>query len=99
MVAVFCGKVLRGERPVIYGDGTQTRDYVHVADVAAAFLAAADLPQAGVWNIGTGVETGILTLAEVIGRRRAGASRRSSPPPGPGSGGGGGPPPPPTSDR
>jgi UDP-glucose 4-epimerase len=68
VVAIFCGKVTREQQPVIYGDGTQTRDYVYVGDVAAAFLAAADSPHAGVWNIGTGVETGILTLADVIGQ-------------------------------
>ncbi|GAA0411033.1 UDP-glucose 4-epimerase [Acrocarpospora corrugata] len=68
VVAIFCGKVSRGEQPVIYGDGGQTRDYVHVGDVADAFLAAADAPRPGVWNIGTGAETSILTLADVIGQ-------------------------------
>ncbi|GAA1282663.1 UDP-glucose 4-epimerase [Planotetraspora silvatica] len=68
VVAIFCGKAMREERPVIYGDGTQTRDYVYVGDVATAFLAAADSSIAGVWNIGTGVETSILTLADVIGQ-------------------------------
>ncbi|GII30495.1 NAD-dependent epimerase/dehydratase family protein [Planotetraspora mira] len=68
VVAIFCGKAMREERPVIYGDGTQTRDYVYVGDVAAAFLAAAGSSAAGVWNVGTGIETSILTLADVIGQ-------------------------------
>ena len=54
VVPIFCARVLAGERPVIYGDGTQTRDYVYVGDVVAAFLAAADRGRPGTWNIGTG---------------------------------------------
>ena len=42
VVAIFCSRVLAGKRPIIYGDGTQTRDYVYVGDVVTAFLAAAD---------------------------------------------------------
>ena len=42
VVPIFCGRMLGGKQPVIYGDGTQTRDYVYVGDVVAAFLAAAD---------------------------------------------------------
>ncbi|MBP2703071.1 NAD-dependent epimerase/dehydratase family protein [Microbispora sp. RL4-1S] len=68
VIAIFCGAVLRGERPTVFGDGRQTRDYVHVADVAAAFVAAAGSPRAGVWNVGTGVETDLLTLTGLIGR-------------------------------
>jgi UDP-glucose 4-epimerase len=59
--------VLAGERPVIYGDGTQTRDYVYIKDVVAAFLAAADQGRPGIWNIGTGVEVSVLDLARLIG--------------------------------
>ena len=40
VVAIFCGKVLRGQRLIIYGDGEQTRDYVYVGDVARANLLA-----------------------------------------------------------
>jgi UDP-glucose 4-epimerase len=51
---------------VIYGDGTQTRDYVYVGDVVAAFLAAADRGRPGTWNIGTGLEVSVLDLVEII---------------------------------
>jgi len=51
----------------VYGDGSQTRDYVYVGDVVRAFLAAADSGQPGNWNIGTGVETSVLDLVRVIG--------------------------------
>ena len=43
-----------GSRPSVFGDGEQTRDYVYVGDVAAAFLAAAEAGGEGAYNIGTG---------------------------------------------
>ncbi|MDG4817128.1 GDP-mannose 4,6-dehydratase [Micromonospora sp. WMMD956] len=66
VVSIFCGNLLSGRRPTIFGDGKQTRDYVYVADVVEAFLAAAEHGGAGVWNIGTGTSTSILELLEVI---------------------------------
>lgn len=62
VVAIFCGKLLAGERPTVFGDGSQTRDYVHVDDVVAANLAAADVRTTGAVNIGTGTETSVLDL-------------------------------------
>jgi UDP-glucose 4-epimerase len=67
VIPIFCARVLAGERPVIYGDGTQTRDYVYISDIVAAFLAAADQGRPGIWNIGTGVEVSVLDLARLIG--------------------------------
>jgi UDP-glucose 4-epimerase len=67
VAAVFCSRVLAGRAPLIYGDGTQTRDYVYVGDVARAFTAAADNARPGTWNIGTGTETSVLELAAAIG--------------------------------
>ncbi|MHB1430889.1 MAG: NAD-dependent epimerase/dehydratase family protein [Streptosporangiaceae bacterium] len=73
VVPIFCSQILAGDHPTIYGDGTQTRDYVYVGDVVAAFLAAADVPRPGIWNIGTGIEVTVLelarTIAQVTGRR------------------------------
>lgn len=66
VVPIFCSKVLAGVRPTIFGDGTQTRDYVYVGDAVAAFLAAADQRRPGTWNIGTGHEVSVLDLARVI---------------------------------
>jgi UDP-glucose 4-epimerase len=68
VVPIFCSQVLAGRRPTIYGDGTQTRDYVYVGDAVAAFLAAADRGRPGTWNIGTGREVSVLDLAQVIAR-------------------------------
>ena len=42
VVAIFCGAAAEGERPVMFGNGEQTRDYVFVADVVRAFVAAAE---------------------------------------------------------
>jgi UDP-glucose 4-epimerase len=66
VVAIFCSRALEGQQPTIYGDGTQTRDYVYVGDVVTAFLAAADARRPGTWNIGTGIETTVLALAGAI---------------------------------
>jgi UDP-glucose 4-epimerase len=69
VVAIFCGKLLAGERPTIFGDGTQTRDYVYVEDVVAANLAALEHPEAiGPYNIGTGREVSVLDIVEVLRR-------------------------------
>jgi UDP-glucose 4-epimerase len=69
VVAIFCGKLLAGERPTIFGDGTQTRDYVYVGDVVAANLAALEHPEAiGPYNIGTGREVSVLDIVEVLRR-------------------------------
>jgi UDP-glucose 4-epimerase len=67
VIPIFCARALAGERPVIYGDGSQTRDYVYVGDAVAAFLAAADQGRPGVWNFGTGAEVSVLDLAALIG--------------------------------
>jgi UDP-glucose 4-epimerase len=66
VVPIFCSQVLAGTRPTIFGDGSQTRDFVYVGDAVAAFIAAADQRMPGTWNIGTGVEVSVLELAKVI---------------------------------
>lgn len=66
VVPIFCSQILAGARPTIFGDGTQTRDYVYVGDAVAAFLAAADLRRPGTWNIGTGTEVSVLDLVRVV---------------------------------
>jgi UDP-glucose 4-epimerase len=66
VVAIFCGKIRSGERPVVFGDGLQTRDYVHVSDVVAANLTAAGSDSYGPINIGTGVEASVLDLVEAL---------------------------------
>jgi UDP-glucose 4-epimerase len=67
VVAIFLGRLARGERPEVFGDGTQTRDYVYVADVVEATLAAST-HAAGVFNVGTGAETSVLELLDACTR-------------------------------
>lgn len=62
VVAIFSTRLLAGERPQVFGDGGQTRDYVHVGDVADAFLRASERAEAATYNIGTGRETSVLQL-------------------------------------
>ena len=67
VVAIFTGAATEGRAVTIHGDGRQTRDYVHVDDVAAAFLLATASTVTGVLNIATGRETSVLELAAAIG--------------------------------
>jgi UDP-glucose 4-epimerase len=67
VIAIFCGKLLAGERATIFGDGRQTRDYVYVGDVVTANLAAAESQATGGFNIGTGQETDVLEIARILG--------------------------------
>jgi len=67
VVAIFTGKILKGENPVIYGDGTQTRDYVFVEDVVQANILALSGKE-GTYNIGTGKETSVNELIEVFSK-------------------------------
>jgi UDP-glucose 4-epimerase len=68
VIAIFCDRALAGRRPIIYGDGRQTRDYVFVSDIVAANLAAARAHQLKhcVYNIGTGIEITVLELAQAV---------------------------------
>lgn len=74
VVAIFVERLLAGEPPVIYGDGTQTRDYVYVGDVAAANRRALETRAAGAYNVGTGIETTVnelyAALTEAVGVSR-----------------------------
>jgi len=66
VVAIFISLLLAGKVPVINGDGKQTRDYVNVGDVVNANVAALTSPYVGEINIGTGVETDVVALYELL---------------------------------
>ena len=68
VIAIFCGSLLAGKRPTIFGDGRQTRDYVYVGDVVEANLAAAESEVAGPVNIGRGEPVSVLDLVAALGR-------------------------------
>jgi UDP-glucose 4-epimerase len=67
VVAIFCNAMNTGATPKVFGDGEQTRDYIYVGDVAAAFLAAAEGQTPGPFNVGTGIETSVLELGSRLG--------------------------------
>lgn len=73
VVAIFTHALLAGESPVIYGDGSSTRDYVFVEDVTDACVRAATEKGATYLNVGTGVETSVLDLFRTL-RDLTGAS-------------------------
>jgi len=68
VISIFCERIARGAPIDIYGDGGQTRDFVYVADVVAALLAAmrSGSVDAPVFNVCTGNATSVLELARVI---------------------------------
>lgn len=66
VVAIFCGRLLAGERATIFGDGSQTRDYVFVGDVVEAARLAAEDSGAEPLNVGSGIETTVLELAAAM---------------------------------
>ena len=66
VVAIFCGLLKNGGRPTVYGDGTQTRDYIYVGDVVSAALAAGATRLGGAVNIGTGREASVLDLVDIL---------------------------------
>ena len=66
VVAIFCGHLIEGTTPTIFGDGHQTRDWVDVADVVRANLLAADSQLTGPINIGHGQETSVLDLVQAL---------------------------------
>jgi len=72
VVAIFCGCLLEGRTPQVFGDGRQTRDWVDVADVVRANLLAADATVTGPINIADGEETSVLDLVAAL--RDVGAS-------------------------
>jgi len=94
VVAIFAERLLAAERPTIYGDGEQTRDFVYVDDVADAFTRAAEKAGGLTVNIGTGTETSVQHLYDLMARvvgfdeparyapPRAGELRRSALDPG-----------------
>jgi dTDP-L-rhamnose 4-epimerase len=91
VLAIFASRLLNAQRPLVFEDGRQRRDFVHVEDVASAFVAALEQPDAvgKVFNIGSGKDYSILEVAqrlaaamgrphltpEVIGKARVGDIR------------------------
>jgi len=67
VVAIFCGALLAGRKPKVFGDGKQTRDYIFVDDVVQAFLSASGSAATGPINVGTGREADVFDVGRAIG--------------------------------
>lgn len=74
VAAIFSARLLNGEPPVIYEDGQQSRDFIHVQDVARASVLAMERPEADyeVLNVGTGRPLTIKQMAQVLIEKLAG---------------------------
>ena len=66
VISIFSNKFLSNEPPIIYGDGNQTRDYVYVLDVVEAMILSSRSEDNLFLNIGTGVETSVNQLVEIM---------------------------------
>lgn len=66
VVSIFASRMLAGETPTIFGDGEQTRDYVFVEDVVHAFALAAERASGEVLNVGTGLETSVSRVYQLL---------------------------------
>ncbi|QIO20881.1 NAD-dependent epimerase/dehydratase family protein [Haloarcula sp. JP-L23] len=66
VIAQFADDMANGESPVLYGDGTQTRDFTHVEDIVRGLEQAADDELHGIYNLGTGEAYDFLTVVEML---------------------------------
>jgi dTDP-L-rhamnose 4-epimerase len=70
VLAIFASRLLNGQRPMVFEDGEQRRDFVHVSDVARAFADSLVLPEAvgGTFNVGSGRDRSVTEVAESLAR-------------------------------
>ena len=66
VVAIFCERLLKGQQPIINGDGEQTRDFIYVQDIVQANTIALNPQCSGMFNVGTGKETSVNFLTQCI---------------------------------
>ena len=67
VIPIFVQKIIADEDPLVFGNGTQTRDFVHVKDLAEAnFLAYRSLLTSGNFNVGSGVRSSLLDLVQIL---------------------------------
>jgi UDP-glucose 4-epimerase len=66
VIGIFQKQKAQNSALTIVGDGEQTRDFIHVSDVAAANILVSELDVTGVYNVGTGVEYSVNQIADMI---------------------------------
>lgn len=69
VIPLFIRRIMAGEPLIVYGDGTQTRDFVYVTDLAGGLIRAAETPGAGgqIYQLASGVETNLNDLVAMLG--------------------------------
>lgn len=65
VISIFCNNILKGDPCIVFGDGSKTRDYVSVHDIASANLLALN-SSANIYNLGTGLETSVNQLIDLL---------------------------------
>jgi dTDP-L-rhamnose 4-epimerase len=70
VAAIFSGRLLSGQPPLIFEDGRQRRDFIHVSDIVQACLLAMEQPAAdyGIFNVGSGRPLSVLDVADALSR-------------------------------
>ena len=68
VISIFCDRLSRGLAPIIYGDGLQSRDFIHVSDVVRANLAVMEHPKAAgkTFNVGRGIAISLLDIIDIL---------------------------------
>ena len=66
VISIFASAMLSGRQPTVFGDGEQTRDYVYVSDTVRAFVLAIERGSRMVMNIGTGIETSVNQVCDML---------------------------------
>jgi UDP-glucose 4-epimerase len=84
VVAIFAKRLLSKKEAVIYGDGTQTRDFVFVDDAVGSNLLALNFPKSDIFNIGTNIETNINTVFRLLKKMTGSNQKEIHAPPKPG---------------
>jgi UDP-glucose 4-epimerase len=72
VISSFANRLRAGKKPVVFGDGLQTRDFVYISDVVEALMLALGRKTSALYNIGSGTECSILGLEQVLSRMIAG---------------------------
>lgn len=68
VVSIFCDRMIKGERPIIFGDGEQIRDFIYVKDVVKATLIAMESNKNGIFNVCSETKISINMLVSIINK-------------------------------
>jgi len=70
VITIFCKQLFAGETPVIFGDGEQVRDFIHVSDIAnGSYLAAVSEVARDIFNLGTGIGTSVNEIGKLLSKK------------------------------